>query len=186
MLSISRLAAFCTAALTFSACSSGTTAPIPGPPKTTLSVTTQRNAAQAALATEFGIGFLTLILGNGTSQASVSASKSGMFGITLRKSVSLNDPLVTSMRGYTVSDLSLPGILAHAQQVAGALSSASTTVNGKPVIAVTLNVANPLQDNGMTREVLYLAQATQLPVRVDGFAGRQLVRSYRFAITSTL
>jgi hypothetical protein len=36
---------------------------------TTLSVATQRSAAQAALAAEFGVGFLTLIFGQGTSQA---------------------------------------------------------------------------------------------------------------------
>jgi hypothetical protein len=35
---------------------------------TTLSIATQRNAAQAALAAEFGVGILTLIFGQGTSQ----------------------------------------------------------------------------------------------------------------------
>jgi hypothetical protein len=115
----------------------------------------------------------------------VSASKSGAFGITMSKNVSLNDPLVTSLRGYTVSDLSLPGILAHAQQTAGSSYSGTTTLNGGTVSAVTLNVANPSQDNGMTREVLYLSQDTQLPVRIDGFVGDQLVRTYKFTITKT-
>ncbi|HEX5273973.1 MAG TPA: hypothetical protein VFW34_01715 [Candidatus Rubrimentiphilum sp.] len=36
---------------------------------TTLSIATQRNAAQAALAAEFGVGLLTLIFGQGTTQA---------------------------------------------------------------------------------------------------------------------
>ena len=112
----------------------------------------------------------------------VSASKSGAFGITLSKNVSLNDPLVTSLRGYSVSDLSLPGILAHAQQTAGSSYSGTVTLDGSAVTAVTLNVANPSQDNGMTREVLYLSQSTQLPVRIDGFVGNQLVRTYSFAI----
>jgi hypothetical protein len=115
----------------------------------------------------------------------VSASKSGAFGIRMTKSVSLSDPLVTSLRGYTVSDLSLPGILAHAQQTEGTMYTGTTTVNGGTVTAVTLDVANPSQDNGMTREVLYLSQSTQLPVRVDGFVGNQLVRMYRFTITKT-
>jgi hypothetical protein len=35
----------------------------------TLSIATQRNAAQAALAAEFGVGLLTLIFGQGTTQA---------------------------------------------------------------------------------------------------------------------
>ena len=117
-----------------------------------------------------------------TGGSTVRASKSGAFGITMSKNVSLKDPLVTSLRGYTVSDLSLPGILAHAQQTPGSSYSGSTTVNGGTVTAVTLNVANPSQDNGMTREVLYLSQSTQLPVRIDGFVGNQLVRTYSFAI----
>ncbi|HET9394279.1 MAG TPA: hypothetical protein VFO29_12255 [Candidatus Rubrimentiphilum sp.] len=115
----------------------------------------------------------------------VSASKSGAFGITMSKNVSINDPLVTSLRGYTVADLSLPGILSHAQQTAGTSYSGTTVLNGDAVTAVTLNVANPSQDNGMTREVLYLSQSTQLPVRIDGFVGDQLVRTYKFTITKT-
>ncbi len=116
---------------------------------------------------------------------SVYASKSGAFGITMGKTVSLNDPMVTSLRGYSVSDLSFGGILAHAQQTGGTLSSGETKLGGAAVTAVTLNVANPAQDNGMTREVLYLSQNTQLPLRVDGFAGNQLVRQYRFTVTKS-
>lgn len=115
--------------------------------------------------------------------SNVNASKSGPFGIRMGKNVSLDDPMVTSLRGYTVSDLSFAGILAHAQQTAGTLSSGTTKLDGATVAAVTLNVANPAQNNGMTREVLYLSESTHLPVRIDGFAGSQLVRSYRFTIT---
>ena len=118
-----------------------------------------------------------------TGGSNVNASKSGAFGIRMGKNVSLDDPLVTSLRGYTVSDLSFPGILAHAQQTAGTLSSGTTKLDGASVGAVTLNVANPSQNNGMTREVLYLSESTHLPVRIDGFTGSTLVRSYRFTIT---
>ena len=70
MFNLSRFSA-CICALSFalSACSSTTPASPPGPPKTTLSIATQRNAAQAALAAEFGVGILTLIFGQGTSQS---------------------------------------------------------------------------------------------------------------------
>jgi hypothetical protein len=70
MLQKSRISALaCIAALALSACA-GTTSPAPpGPPQTTLSIATQRSAAQAALAAEFGVGILTLIFGQGTSQA---------------------------------------------------------------------------------------------------------------------
>lgn len=70
MLLKSRISALvCAASFALSACS-GTTSPTPpGPPVTTLSIATQRNAAQAALAAEFGVGLLTLIFGQGTTQA---------------------------------------------------------------------------------------------------------------------
>ena len=115
----------------------------------------------------------------------VNASKSGAFGIRMGKNVSLDDPLVTSLRGYSVADLCFGGILMHAQQTAGTLSAGSTKLDGNAVDAVTLNVANPAQDNGMTREVLYLSPATHLPVRIDGFAGGQLVRTYSFSVTKS-
>jgi hypothetical protein len=120
-----------------------------------------------------------------TGGSTVYASKSGAFGITMGKNVSLTDPMVSSLRGYSVSDLSFAGILAHAQQTGGTLSSGATKMDGAMVTAVTLNVANPAQDNGMTREVLYLSQSTQLPLRIDGFMGNQLVRMYRFGITKS-
>ncbi len=70
MLSKSRVSALaCIASLALSACAGTTTTPPPGPPQTTLSIATQRNAAQAALAGEFGVGILTLIFGQGTTQA---------------------------------------------------------------------------------------------------------------------
>jgi hypothetical protein len=69
MLITSRLAAsICALTLALTACSGTTTTP-PGPPRTTLSIATQRNAAQAALAAEFGVGILTLIFGQGTTQS---------------------------------------------------------------------------------------------------------------------
>lgn len=120
-----------------------------------------------------------------TGGPTVNAAKSGAFGIRLSKNVSLNDSLVTSLRGYSVADLCFGGILMHAQGTAGTLSSFSTKLDGTTVDAVALNVANPAQDNGMTREVLYLNPNTHLPVRIDGFIGSQLVRTYRFTVTSS-
>lgn len=112
----------------------------------------------------------------------VAASKKGAFGISMTKNVPLNDPLVTSLRGYTIADLSFGAILAHAQQTPGTLSETPATIGGTAVQSVTLTVADPSADGGMTREVLYLSPTTHLPVRVDGFVGSQMVRSYQFTL----
>lgn len=115
-----------------------------------------------------------------SSGSSVSAGR-GMF----RKNVSLKDSLVTSLRGYTVVDLSFPAILEHARTTPGTTDVSTVTLGTAPVDAVTLNVATPSSDDGMTREVLYLSQTTHLPVRIDGFTGTALVRSYSFNKTTT-
>lgn len=62
------IALICSAVIALSACSGAGTTPAPAP-RPTLSIATQRNMAQAALAAEFGVGILTLIFGQGTSQA---------------------------------------------------------------------------------------------------------------------
>ena len=49
---------------------------------------------------------------------------------------------------------------------------------------VNLDVANPQGDNGLTREVLYLSQTSNLPVRVDGFVGSTLVQTVSFENTT--
>jgi len=105
----------------------------------------------------------------------------GMF----RKNFNLNDPEVTSLRGNTVVDLSFGSILRHAQLTAGTVRAIATTFDGAPVDLVNLDTANPSADDGLTREALYLSTATNLPVRVDGFTGSQLITSCTFSGTTT-
>jgi outer membrane lipoprotein-sorting protein len=104
----------------------------------------------------------------------------GMF----TKSVALTDPLVSSLRGMTIVQLSFGSILQHAAETAGALSASTTTLGGATVNLVNLDVANPQGDNGLTREVLYLSQTSNLPVRVDGFVGSTLVQTVSFQNTT--
>ena len=109
----------------------------------------------------------------------VTAGK-GMF----TKKFSLNDSAVTSLRGATVVDLSFGAILKHAEGLKGTKSAAPTTIDGAPANAVTVNVADPSTDNGLTREVLYLSGSTDLPVRVDGYVDAQLANSCTFGNTA--
>ncbi len=115
---------------------------------------------------------------------SVTARKSSGMASMFKKTVSLKDPLVTSLRGYTIVDLSFPAILKHAQATKGEMSVASAKLGEKSVESYTLTVADPATDDGMTREVLYLDPKSQLPLRIDGFAGSTLVRSYSFDDTT--
>ena len=112
--------------------------------------------------------------------SSVRAGR-GMFS----KNVALTDPLVTSLRGYTVVDLSFPSILHHAENTEGKMSESTGELSGKPAQLLILSVANPAGDDGMTREILYLDPFSHLPLRIDGFIGSTLVRSYTFSATTT-
>jgi hypothetical protein len=101
------------------------------------------------------------------------------------RTIDLTDPMVLSLRGVTIVQLSFGAILQHAQETAGTLTSAAATLSGTTVNLVNLDVANPRGDAGLTREVLYLSQATNLPVRLDGFVGTQLVQTVSFDHTTT-
>ncbi len=134
----------------------------------------------------------TSISMNIVSGANSGASVTWNGGTTVRagkgmftKSVDLTDPMVSSLRGMTIVQLSFGSILQHAAETAGALTASTTTLGGATVNLVNLDVANPQGDNGLTREVLYLSQATNLPVRVDGFIGTTLVQTVSFENTTT-
>lgn len=111
---------------------------------------------------------------------SVIAGK-GMF----TKSFSLTDPMVTSLRGATIVSLSFGAILEHAQQTKGSVTVSQPALDGKQVDLVNVEVADPASDSGLTRESLYLSPASNLPVRVDGYTGSQLVNSCTFSDTTT-
>jgi outer membrane lipoprotein-sorting protein len=95
------------------------------------------------------------------------------------------DTLVSSLRGVTIAQLSFGSILKHAAEIAGTQQSSTTTLSGATVNVINLNVANPQGDAGLTREALYLSQSSNLPVRVDGFVGSDLVQTVTFEDTVT-
>lgn len=105
----------------------------------------------------------------------------GMF----KRSFKLTDPTVTSLRGATVVDLSFGSILQHAQQTKGTMTASTAPLNGIQTNAVNIDVADPASDGGLTRESLYLSPTTNLPLRVDGYEGSQLVSSCTFTNTKT-
>jgi hypothetical protein len=95
------------------------------------------------------------------------------------------DSLVSSLRGVTIVQLSFGSILKHEAEIAGTQQTSTTTLNGATVNVVNLNVANPQGDSGLTREALYLSQSSDLPVRLDGFVGPDLVQTVTFENTTT-
>jgi hypothetical protein len=111
----------------------------------------------------------------------VQASRGrGLFSI-FKRTIPLHDPLVTTIRGASIDQLSYGSILAHAEQTPGTLAQ----VTGEPIAgtqtqALSLVPSVPAADAGLTREIIQISSATQLPVRIEGYQGTTLVRKIDF------
>lgn len=107
---------------------------------------------------------------------------SGLLSL-FRKTVSLNDPLVETVRGSTINQLSFGAILAHSGQP-GALSEApGEVIGGVSTESVTFVPASPPADADLTREVIEISTLTHFPLRILGFDGPTLVRKIDIADT---
>lgn len=122
---------------------------------------------------------VTLIWDGGTSV--IAHRGSGLMGI-FKKSLSLHDPQVTTIRGSSIDELSFGKILAHARQTQGKLSvGPGPVIGGVATQAVTLIPANPATDAALTREVIEISTKTHLPMRILGYQGRTLVRTIDYS-----
>jgi outer membrane lipoprotein-sorting protein len=122
---------------------------------------------------------VTTVWGGGTT---VVAHRGSGLAALFKKTFSLHDPQVTTIRGSSIDQLSFGAILAHAQQEAGTLTQISEPdIGGAAVDAVTLMLADPKANAGLTREVIELSRSTHLPVQVLAFDGTTLVRQIDFS-----
>lgn len=126
----------------------------------------------------------TLVWDGGTT---VTAHKSrGLIGI-FKKTVSLHDPLTTTIRASSVDELSFDALLSHVRTTPGTVREANGgIIGGVPTTAFTLTATSPARDGGYTREVVDVSQATHLPVRVLGYGGATVLRQVDFTnVTAT-
>ncbi len=90
----------------------------------------------------------------------------------------IHNSQVTTLRGDSVDTATIPSMLADFTNIKGTISAASgPSINGAASVALTLDVATPATNHGLTREILYLSNVTHLPVRRERFAGPDLVKS---------
>jgi hypothetical protein len=98
-----------------------------------------------------------------------------------KKTVSLHDPLVRTIRGSTIDQLGFGEILAHATQPGVLSEGRGEVVNGVATDAVTLIPFLPKDDANLTREVIEVSPTTHLPMRVLGYEGAMLARKVDFS-----
>jgi hypothetical protein len=122
---------------------------------------------------------VTLTWDGGTT---VVARRGSGLAALFKRTLSLHDPQVTTLRGSSIDQISFGAILAHGQHEAGSLSEApGEVIAGVATNAVTLAPAGSSTDAGLTREVVELSAATHLPMRVLGYEGSALVRDVEFS-----
>jgi hypothetical protein len=106
----------------------------------------------------------------------------GLFAALFKRTIPLHDPLVTTIRGSSIDQLSYGAILAHAEQTPGTLAqSPGEPIAGTATQALSLVPADPAADAGLSREVIEISPATQLPIRIEGYEGTTLVRKIDFS-----
>ena len=106
----------------------------------------------------------------------------GLFAALLKRTIPLHDPLVTTIRGASMDQLSYGAILAHAEQTPGTLAqSLGEPIAGTVTQALSLVPSDPAADAGLSREIIEISPATQLPIRVEGYEGTTLVRKIDFS-----
>jgi outer membrane lipoprotein-sorting protein len=117
---------------------------------------------------------------------SVIASPPGLFS-HMKVQLGIGDARVTALRGDTVAMASFGWILDHFRQTAGAKTeSVGPGLDANATTLVSLAVADPSADEGLTQEVLVIANATELPLSVRSYIGPEVVKEVRFSDVTVL
>jgi outer membrane lipoprotein-sorting protein len=122
---------------------------------------------------------VTLVWNGGSTMAAHRGS--GLIA-QFKRTLSLHDPLATTIRGSSIDQLSFGAILTHARQTPGTVSqSPGPLIDGVPTDAVKLIPTASATDAGLTHEVVDISKRTYFPMRVLGYNGGTLVRRIDFS-----
>jgi outer membrane lipoprotein-sorting protein len=120
---------------------------------------------------------VTLVWNGGST---MQAHRSSGLLSSFKKTLAVNDPVATTIRGSSIDQISFDAILAHAQQTPGAVAqTAGAAIDGMATDEVRLTPSSA--SDGLTLEVVDVSKTTHLPVRILGYEGSTLVRSIYFS-----
>jgi outer membrane lipoprotein-sorting protein len=110
----------------------------------------------------------------------VSGHHGGLLsGIHLTKSI--HDRDTTSLRGDVLTSDAYDTELKHFADTAGTLAeSAGPSIDGQATTVVTLVVADPKANANVSKDVLFLSNASHLPLGRDQYVGQLLVKTEKF------
>jgi hypothetical protein len=112
--------------------------------------------------------------GGGTMEAHRGSGLAALF----KKTLSLHDPLATTIRGSSIDQLSFGAILDHAQQTQGVVSQSNgPMIDGVATDELRLIPSSSVTNTGLSLEIIYLSKTTHFPLRVLGLR-RQNARAH--------
>lgn len=115
-----------------------------------------------------------------TGGESIVGQPPGILG-ALRIHLSIHDRRATTLRGDTVAMASFGWLLDHLHATAAiARETPGPSVDGVATTELTLDIANPRDDDGFTRETVTFSNATKLPIDVRRYVGTEIVKSIRY------
>jgi len=95
-------------------------------------------------------------------------------GIHLK--IGLHDPRVVSLRGITIPEALLPGVIDDYLTIPGKLTQIDGgKVGGVETDRLELTVADPASNRDVTEQILYLSKQTHWPIRQIMYSGSQMV-----------
>jgi outer membrane lipoprotein-sorting protein len=90
--------------------------------------------------------------------------------------IGLSDPRVVSLRGVTIPESLLPGVVDDYGTIPGKLSEIdSGKIEGVETERLDLKVADPALNHDVSEQILYLSKDTHWPVRQIMYSGSQVV-----------
>jgi outer membrane lipoprotein-sorting protein len=105
----------------------------------------------------------------------VSAHLGGMLSF-FRVKMSLDDPRAVSLRGVTIPESLLPGVIDDYGTIPGELTQGDGgKIGGVPTDRLDLKVADPALNHDVTEQILYLSKETHWPIRQIMYSWSQLV-----------
>ncbi len=110
----------------------------------------------------------------------VSGHQGGILSI-IKLTVGIHDGKAVSLRGDTIDSASFPAQLEHFRTTKGELAEGpGPAIAGAPTETLTLKPADPVANGDVSRDVLFLSNATHLPVRRERYEGDKLVKQEDF------
>lgn len=101
----------------------------------------------------------------------------GGFFSFIRVTLAIGDPRALSLRGDSMTRASLEAQIKRFRETEGSWHQApGPAIEGQATTAVTFTVADPEGNRKVSKEIIYLSDATHVPMRFEQFVGKELVK----------